>query len=93
MSRWIILSFYGLWKFHCRNIFLFLEVVKGEYGHEKPVVCISCSRKLKNEEYILEITEEEIYIQYGSPAAAFYGMMTLNQLASGRLNRGHSITV
>lgn len=61
----------------------FLEVVKGEYGHEKPVVCISCSRKLKNEEYILEITEEEIYIQYGSPAAAFYGMMTLNQLASG----------
>lgn len=37
-------------------------------------------REMQKEEYVMEIAEEGMEISYGSPAGAFYAMMTLRQI-------------
>ena len=57
-----------------------LAVIWPEVTGTEDTIQFTENKELQKEQYVLEITEEGIEISWGSPAGAFYAVMTLHQL-------------
>lgn len=57
-----------------------LAVIWPEVTGTEDTIQFTEKKELQKEQYVLEITEEGIEISWGSPAGAFYAVMTLHQL-------------
>lgn len=70
----------------CNAPFSNMEISLCRYVNRAPDIILSRDKNLNKEGYKLTITPENISIEYGEFAGAFYALITLRQLTAGRFS-------